>query len=61
MLNYPDTNSPAQTEEKLVLPAPAGEEMGISSGQHKAQVYPGLPIRQKTPSAPKGVLPKLAW
>ncbi|HVB71998.1 MAG TPA: hypothetical protein VNE38_00435 [Ktedonobacteraceae bacterium] len=60
MLYHPDTGSSVQTEEKLVLPAPA-EEPGIVSDDHRAQIYPGKLIRQQTPPTPKKLLPKLAW
>src|ERR1700730_12252574 len=61
MLNHPDTELPAPSSSKLVLPDLSDEELRVSSGEHRAQFDPTLLIRQKTPPAPKKVLPKLAW
>lgn len=61
MLNHPDTERPNPSSSKLVLPDLSDEEQRVSSGQHRAQFNPNLLIRQKTPPAPKKVLPKLAW
>lgn len=61
MLNYPDTKPSDLFSEKMVLPAPVGEEEHVASDQHSAQFYPNLLIRQKTPPAPKKILPRLAW
>jgi hypothetical protein len=61
MLNHPDTEHPNPSSGKLVLPDLSDEEQRVWSGQHKAQFDPTLLIRQKTPPAPKKVLPKLAW
>ena len=61
MLNHPDTDVPPPSSGKLVLPDLSGEEQRIASGQHRAQIHPGLLIRQTTPPTPKKLLPKLAW
>ena len=61
MLNHPDTKPSDLFPEKMVLPAPVGEEEYVTSDQHSAQFYPNLLIRQKTPPAPKKILPRLAW
>lgn len=61
MLNHPDTRPPTPSSSKLVLPDLSYEEQRGSSGQHRAQFDPNLLIRQKTPPAPKKVLPKLVW
>jgi hypothetical protein len=61
MLNHPDTERPIPSSGKLVLPDLFDEEQRVSSDQHRAQFNPNLLIRQKTPPAPKKVLPKLAW
>src|SRR5579859_3478576 len=61
MLNHPDTERPNPSSDKLVLPDLSEEEQRVSSGQYRAQFNPNLLIRQKTPPAPKKVLPKLAW
>jgi len=61
MLNHPDTERPDPSSGKLVLPDLFDEEQRIASGQHRTQFNPNLLIRQKTPPAPKKVLPKLAW
>ncbi len=61
MLNHPDTKPSDLVPEKMVLPAPVGEEEYVTSDQHSAQFYPNLLIRQKTPPAPKKILPRLAW
>ena len=61
MLNHPDTELPAPSSSKLVLPDLSDEEQRVSSGQQRAQFNPNLLIRQKTPPAPEKVLPKLAW
>lgn len=61
MLNHPDTKPSDLFSEKMVLPAPVGEEEYVASDQYSAQFYPNLLIRQKTPPAPKKILPRLAW
>jgi hypothetical protein len=61
MLNHPDTESPTPSSGKLVLPDPSDEEQRVASGQHSAQIHPGLLIRQTMPPAPTKVLPKLVW
>ncbi len=61
MLNHPDTERPNPSSSKLVLSDLLDEEQRESSGQHRTQFNPNLLIRQKTPPAPKKVLPKLAW
>jgi len=61
MLNHPDTDLPTPSSSKLVLPDLSDEEQRVASGQFRAQIHPGLLIRQTTPPAPKKVLPKLAW
>ena len=61
MLNHPDTDLPTPSSGKLVLPDLSDEEQRVASGQYRAQIHPGLLIRQTTPPAPKKVLPKLAW
>jgi hypothetical protein len=60
MLNHPDTEPPTPSG-KLVLPDPSDEEQRVASGQHSAQIHPGLLIRPTTPPAPAKVLPKLVW
>jgi len=61
MLNHPDTEVPTPSSGKLVLPDLSDEEQRVASGQHRAPFNPTLLIRQRAPSAPKKVLPKLAW
>ncbi len=61
MLNHPDTRPSDLFPEKMVLPATVGAEEYVTSDQHSAQFYPNLLIRQKTPPAPKKILPRLAW
>ncbi|HEY6543236.1 MAG TPA: hypothetical protein VIZ18_19995 [Ktedonobacteraceae bacterium] len=61
MLNHPDTGLPTPSSGKLVLPDLSDEEQRVASGQYRAQIHPGLLIRQTTPPAPAKVLPKLAW
>ena len=61
MLNHPDTDLPTPSSGKLVLPDISDEEQRVASGQYRAQIHPGLLIRQKTQPAPQKVLPKLAW
>lgn len=61
MLNHPDTDLPAPSSGKLVLPDLSDEEQRVASGQYRAEIHPGLLIRQTTPSAPQKVLPRLAW
>lgn len=61
MLNHPDTDVPTPSSGKLILPKLSDEEQRLASGQHRAQIHPGLLIRPTTTPAPKKVLPKLAW
>ncbi len=61
MLNHPDTERSNSSLDKLVLPDLTDEEERVASSPHRAQFNPNLLIRQKTPPAPKKVLPKLAW
>jgi hypothetical protein len=61
MLNHPDTDLPTPSSGKLVLPDLSDEEQRVASGQYRAQIHPGLLIRQTTPPAPQKVLPKLVW
>ena len=61
MLNHPDTERPIPSSGKLILPDLSDEEQRVSSNQHRTPFDPTLLIRQKTPPAPKKILPKLAW
>jgi hypothetical protein len=61
MLKHPDTKLSDFSSKKMAMPALVGEEERTVSDQHRAQFDPNLLIRQKTPPAPKKILPRLVW